>query len=258
MKRLYGLIGYPLSHSFSPGYFAEKFMREGIRDAEYRAFPLERIEELPALLEREPRLLGLNVTIPYKESAMGYVQALSPEAEEIGAVNTIQYGIDKVTGHNTDWLGFLQSFEPLWKSWRKKPEGAEAPLGALVLGTGGSSRAVHYALKRLGYTTRSVSRREGPGVDYTYPQLDAQVLRDYPVLVNCTPLGMFPEVLTRPEIPYTSLGPGNLLFDLIYNPDKTIFLIKGEQQGAATGNGLGMLYGQAEAAWTIWNPSNGD
>jgi shikimate dehydrogenase len=257
-KHVYGLIGYPLSHSFSPGYFAEKFLREGIHDSVYHAFELEQIELFPALLQNQPQLRGLNVTIPYKQSVMPYLQGLSEEAKAIAAVNTIHFGVEGLTGHNTDWIGFLQSFQTLHKQWKETKAGRNAVSGALVLGTGGSSKAVHFALNKIGYVTKSVSRNSSGNADFTYNELSASVLEEFPVLVNCTPLGMHPDVLSRPEIPYEKLGPGNLLFDLVYNPEKTIFLIKGEQQGAFAGNGLSMLYSQAEAAWAIWNPENGD
>ncbi|MBI1192822.1 MAG: shikimate dehydrogenase [Bacteroidetes bacterium] len=249
--RVFGLIGYPLSHSFSPGYFAEKFLREGIADARYEAFPLANIQEFPDLLRREPNLCGLNVTIPYKQSVMAYLDAIDDDARAIGAVNTIHFGPNgRLTGYNTDWIGFLASIQPLLNHWAKGL--SQQPTGALVLGTGGSSKAVHFALRKIGLQTRSVSRAHGSGVDYTYGELTAEVLRQYPVIINCTPLGMHPDVLSRPEIPYELISSEILLFDLVYNPAKTIFLTKGELAGAATGNGLAMLYGQAEAAWGIW------
>jgi len=278
--RVFGLIGYPLSHSLSPGYFAEKFLREGIADARYEAFPLASIQEFPDLLRREPNLCGLNVTIPYKQSVMAYLDAIDDDARAIGAVNTIHFGPDgRLTGYNTDWIGFLASIQPLLDQWAKGPstrtaESAaashaaavgnatasgksatashSAASGALVLGTGGSSKAVHFAMREIGFQTRSVSRTQGPAVDYTYGELTPEVLRQYPVIINCTPLGMHPDVLSRPEIPYEMLSYNNLLFDLVYNPEKTIFLTKGELAGATIGNGLVMLYGQAEAAWGIW------
>ncbi len=257
-RRLYGLIGYPLSHSFSPGFFAEKFLREGIRDSEYRAFPLESIGEFPALLEREPNLRGLNVTIPYKQAILPYLHAVQKDAAAIGAVNTIKFTEQGLIGYNTDWTGFLQAIGPLLQNWSASEAGLLAAKGALVLGTGGSSKAVHYALQSIGYITKSVSRKAGPGIDFSYPELNKEILERYPVIVQCTPLGMFPDVLSRPEIPYEFLSSGNLLFDLVYNPLKTVFLIKGEERGAAAGNGLAMLYAQAEAAWAVWNPENGD
>ncbi len=246
--RLFGLIGYPLEHSFSPRYFAEKFFREGIAGAEYRLFPLERIEEFPDLLATEPALCGLNVTIPYKEQIQPYVHGLSPAAKAIGAVNTIRFERSSsglwLEGHNTDWIGFAEHIAP------QLPESAE---NALVLGTGGSAKAVHYAFSQLGLKSFSVSRRPGPDVDFTYGELSPAIVRDHTVIVNCTPLGMHPAVHGFPDLPYAALGPGHLLYDLVYNPDPTVFLIKGRQQGAATSSGLGMLYGQAEAAWRIWN-----
>ncbi len=254
MKRLFGLIGYPLSHSFSPGYFAEKFLREGIQDCTYEAFPLQTISEFPAFSIAHPDLCGLNVTIPYKESIMDFLDVIDPEAQAIGAVNTIQYGMNgKLTGHNTDWIGFTHALMPGLSKWLKTPAGKKAAKGAMVLGSGGSSKAVHYALQKLGYQTCSVSRKLGSKQHISYYDVDEDLLRSHPLVINCTPLGMHPDVLGRPELPYNLMGPGNYLFDLVYNPLKTIFLIKGEQQGASVSNGLQMLYAQAEASWEIWN-----
>jgi len=242
--RRFGLIGYPLEHSFSPAYFSEKFYREGINNASYELFPLSRIDEFPALLDAETGLSGLNVTIPYKEAVIPYLAALSPSAEAMGAVNTIAFSPEGLVGHNTDWLGFRDAVTPLLP---------QTPGKALVLGTGGSAKAVHYALQQAGWETAAVSRREQSGVAYTYQNLDAAVVEDHHLVVNCTPLGMHPNELTFPDLPYDAMGPNHVLFDLVYNPLKTVFLIKGEQRGATIKNGLAMLHGQAEAAWDIWN-----
>lgn len=254
--RLFGLIGHPLEHSFSPGYFAEKFYREGIAEADYRLFPLPDISGFPALLAAEPALCGLNVTIPHKRAVMPYLDALSPAAAAIGAVNTIVFGPPgpegrpRLTGHNTDWVGFGAHVAGLLPS-------AEGPRQALVLGTGGSARAVRYALERHGWTPHGVSRRPGPEAAYTYAELDAATVAAHRVVVHCTPLGMHPAVHGFPDLPYEGLGPGHLCYDLVYNPDPTVFLIKARQRGAATASGLAMLHGQAEAAWALWNGQPG-
>lgn len=244
--RIYGLVGFPLEHSFSPRYFAEKFYREGIHDAAYRLFPLEDIAELPALLEREPGLLGLHVTIPHKRTVIPLLDGVDGHARAIGAVNTIVFAGGRRRGSNTDWTGFVESLRPLIDPKRHAR--------ALVLGSGGSSRAVRYGLERLGIGVSVVSRRRG-AADLVYEDLDAGVMAGHGVVVNTTPLGMHPDVLSRPDIPYEALGPGHLCYDLVYNPEKTVFLIKAEQRGAAIINGLEMLERQAEASWAMWNPS---
>lgn len=268
MKKLLGLIGYPLSHSFSKEYFRGKFDREGISGYEYELFPLENITELPSLLNRHPQLAGLNVTIPHKVNVLPYLRDLDETAAAIGAVNTIKITNrtsdttgtfqDRVlTGYNTDAYGFQTSLEPLLRSWHKK---------ALILGTGGASRAVLYVLQRLGIDPVFVSRRpagrtseaDGPsekdhGVDrITYEQLDAAIMQEYPLIVNTTPLGTYPDTERCPALPYEALSERNLLYDLVYNPAETLFMKKGKERGAATINGLEMLRLQAEKAWEIW------
>jgi len=245
--REYGLIGYPLSHSFSQAYFTEKFERLGLTDYTYRLFPLEHLDELPALLRAHPHLQGLNVTIPYKEAVLPYLHRLSPEAARIGAVNTVRLEKAGLSGYNTDVIGFEHSLVGFLKGV------ALAELKALVLGTGGAAKAVVYVLDRLGIAHTLVSRRPESG-DLVYDQLTPRLLETHRLIINTTPLGMYPNVHTRPELPYDALGSGHFLYDLVYNPEKTLFLIEGEKRQAWIHNGLAMLQLQAEAAWKIWNP----
>lgn len=242
--RTFGLIGYPLSHTFSPTYFNEKFFREGIENCTYHAFPLESIEELPALLQSKPHLAGLNVTIPYKETVLPFLDEISEEAEAVGAVNTIRIEENgKKTGYNTDVYGFEKSLQPLLKSHHQK---------ALILGTGGAAKAIVYVLQKLGIDHQFVSRKPSEG-QLKYEEIDEQIMNSHHLIVNTTPLGMSPNTNSFPDIPYQFASERHLFFDLIYNPDKTIFLIKGKLNGAAFKNGLEMLYLQAERAWEIWN-----
>jgi len=244
--RLFGLIGYPLGHSFSASYFNEKFEKEGI-DAEYRNFPLEKMLDFEALLEQEPGLNGLNVTVPYKQEIIPYLDSLSSTAEAIQAVNTISFrksgGNLKLEGDNTDVIGFRTSLEE-----QLRPQHSSA----LVLGTGGSSKAVLYTLNQLGIKYTQVSRTPGPE-QITYEELDSRMVADNKLIINTTPLGMHPNILTCPDLPYDAFSPDHLLFDLVYNPAKTEFLSRGEQQGAAGINGYAMLLLQAQASWNIWN-----
>lgn len=239
---MYGIIGFPLTHTFSPAYFTEKFRQLGIADT-YRPFPLADIAGLPALLRQFPALKGLNVTIPYKQSVIPYLDALDDTAAQIGAVNTIRIQHGRLTGYNTDTLGFTASLQP---------ELPPFPLQALVLGTGGSSRAVAYSLGKLGIPFLYVSRRAGEG-RLRYTELDAAVIDRHRLIVNTTPLGMSPDEDSCPPIPYHFLSGQHLLYDLVYVPAETLFLRKGKAQGAAVKNGYDMLTGQAEAAWAIWN-----
>ena len=249
MEQLYGLLGYPLGHSFSARYFADKFQQLGLK-ARYLNFEYPSVAAALDEILRQPGLKGFNVTIPYKQQIMPYLKGLSPEAEKIGAVNVVKVLRDAATGspqlygYNSDVLGFVRSFQPLLRP--------EVHRQALVLGTGGASRAVLYGLHSLGIATHSVSRHPGPGL-WTYEQLTPEVLAACKVIVNCTPLGMYPRVDTLPSLPYEALTPDHYLFDLVYNPGLTAFLQRGQQQGAVVKNGLEMLHLQAEAAWDIWN-----
>jgi shikimate dehydrogenase len=276
--QLFGLIGYPLGHSFSASYFEKKFREEGI-EASYRNFPLEHIEDFASLLKREPGLSGLNVTVPFKQAIIPFLDRLSEVAEEIRAVNTISFRRAAesmvLAGDNTDVIGFRRSLEEHLKPGHTS---------ALVLGTGGSSRAIQYVLGQLGIGFIMVSRSAGTksvehqdergdenrdqmghdsrnGVDsrirrITYRELDSKLVGETPLIINTTPLGMFPEVEACPDIPYDALTPDHLLFDLVYNPARTVFLKRGEEMGAMVVNGYDMLVYQAEASWGIWNSTS--
>ena len=236
--RHFGIIGYPLVQSFSARYFNEKFKTSNI-DAEYSLYPVE-VESLKVKVERLlDELDGMNVTIPYKQAVIPYLERLDETAKVIGAVNVIH----KHVGYNTDCMGFIESLSPLVRLFDKK---------ALVLGTGGASKAVCYGLRKLGICPTLVSRTPN-GAILGYKDLTAAVMADHTIIVNCTPLGMFPEVDACPDIPYDIITAQHLLFDCIYNPEETLFLRKGKAQGASIQNGLEMLYGQAKAAWAIWS-----
>lgn len=246
-KKKYGLIGHPLGHSFSAQFFGEKFEREGL-NAQYQNFDLEHIEELPGLLEQQPMLCGFNVTIPYKESVLPLLNEVSPAANEIGAVNTVKvvcnaHGEKRLIGHNTDIVGFVESIKPLLKPEHKK---------ALVLGTGGASKAIMKGLQQLGVGGTYVSRKGGDG-RLSYEELTAEVMATHTIIINCSPVGTYPNVQESPLIPYELLTEAHLLYDLVYNPSETEFLKKGAAHGATTKNGLEMLHKQALAAWNIWN-----
>ena len=245
MKK-YGILGYPLGHSFSPNYFNEKFQNEGI-DAIYEKFELPAITDLQPIIDYTPELCGFNVTIPYKEKVISFLDTVAPEARAIGAVNVVKVVHDgthtRLMGYNSDVIGFTRSIKPLLLQSHKK---------ALILGTGGASKAVNYGLKQLGIETLLVSRYEKDNT-ITYAQVTPELLNEYTVVVNCTPTGMAPHFDECPQIPYEALTPRHLLYDLIYNPDETLFLKKGRQAGATTKNGLEMLLLQAEAGWEIWN-----
>lgn len=241
----YGTIGFPLTHSFSKQYFNEKIARERIPDSFYESYPLQSISELPALLKQHPSLKGLSVTIPYKEQVLKYVTALSNEVKEIGAANCIRIRGNELKAFNTDIIGFEKSFEKKIRPGQNK---------ALVLGTGGASKAVQYVLKKLEIDFLVVSRKENqlPN-NITYHQLSKNILEDYRIVINATPVGMSPADDTCPGIPYTFLTADHYLYDLVYKPEKTLFLQKGEEQGATIENGFEMLIIQAEENWRIWN-----
>ncbi len=242
----YGLIGYPLGHSFSIGYFNEKFQNEGT-DATYENFEIASIDEFPEVIDTNPELRGLNVTIPYKEKVISYLDTLSPEARAIGAVNVIKvvHKGKKVVlkGYNSDVIGFTRSIEPLLERYHKK---------ALILGTGGAAKAIGYGLKALGLETVMVSRFERPGA-IRYEQVTPEVIKEYNVVVNCTPTGMYPHADECPALPYEAMDSHTLLYDLIYNPDETLFMKRGKAHGATVKNGLEMLLLQAFASWEFWN-----
>ncbi len=243
MKR-YGLIGYPLGHSFSQRYFTEKFEREGITECVYENFAIESVDRLDEVLERHPDLCGFNVTIPYKERIVPRLRSMAEEAEKIGAVNCVRVTPEGLFGYNTDAHGFRTSLLKLL--------GGARPRRALVLGTGGASKAVKYVLAELGIPFGVVSRTAAAG-DYTYENLSLETVRTHRLIVNATPLGTFPNTDACPEIPYEAIGKEHFLFDLVYNPPLTEFLRRGQMQGASVVNGYDMLVGQAEKAWSIWN-----
>lgn len=244
----YGLIGYPLKHSFSIGYFNEKFEAENI-DAEYVNFEIPDIRDFMEVVEENPNLCGLNVTIPYKEQVIPYLDELDKDAAKIGAVNVIKIirqpkGKVKLVGYNSDIIGFTRSIEPLLKTHHEK---------ALILGTGGAAKAVYHGLENLGLKATYVSRTKKSDDVLTYRELTPEIMQEYTVIVNCTPVGMYPKVDFCPDIPYNLLTPNHLLYDLLYNPNETLFMKKGMEQGATVKNGLEMLLLQAFVSWEIWN-----
>jgi shikimate dehydrogenase len=243
--RKFGLIGYPLGHSFSKKYFSEKFVREGIQDCQFELYPIESIAEFPQLIDRESSLEGLSVTIPYKEQVIPYLDALDPACALIGAVNCIRIRDGKKTGFNTDYLGFKQSLQ----SWL----GREIP-NALVLGTGGASKAVQQALRDLGIHYRIVSRTQREG-QLTYSELKEQPewLASHPLIINTSPLGTYPQVEDMPDIPLEQLHAANRVYDLVYNPPITRLMQECISRGGTAKNGQDMLELQAEAAWSLWN-----
>jgi len=243
----YGLIGFPLGHSFSISYFNQKFQDEGI-DAVYENYEIPTIDALPEVLDSNPNLRGLNVTIPYKEKVLPFLDSVSPEARAIGAVNVIrvthQGNQVKLRGYNSDVIGFTQSIEPMIdKKCHKK---------ALILGTGGASKAIDYGLRHLGLETVFVSRYERPGT-IQYGTITPEVVREYNVIINCTPLGMYPKTEECPALPYEAMDQHTILYDLIYNPDETLFMKRGAEYGAQTKNGLEMLLLQAFSSWEFWH-----
>ena len=243
----YGLIGFPLGHSFSIGYFNQKFADEGI-NAKYENFEISSITQLEEVLDLNPNLRGLNVTIPYKEKVIEYLDSVTPEAQAIGAVNVIRVIHEgkkiRLKGYNSDVIGFTQSIETMLdKKWHKK---------ALILGTGGASKAVSYGLKSLGLDTVYVSRYQRPGT-IQYESITPEVVKEYNVIVNCTPVGMYPHTEECPPLPYEAMDRHTILYDLIYNPDETLFMKRGREYGAEVKNGLEMLLLQAFASWEFWH-----
>lgn len=245
-QKQYGLIGYPLGHSFSSSFFAEKFLLEGI-DAMYSNYEIASIDQLKTILELNTHLVGFNVTIPYKEQVIPFLAGISVEAKEIGAVNVVSVrrinGKAALFGFNSDVVGFNNSIKPLLKVAHSK---------ALVLGTGGASKAVVYGLTKLGLETQLVSRSKSEDT-ITYEELDVKLMNEYKVIVNCSPLGTYPNMTEAPAIPYDLLTDEHLLYDLVYNPAETEFLKRGKAKGATIKNGAEMLELQALEAWRIWN-----
>ena len=239
----YGLIGYPLSHSFSKKYFTEKFEREGLSDHRYELFPIASITEIKNILSSNADLLGLNVTIPYKQSVLSYLSDTSAIPAGLQACNCIHIVDGKLIGYNTDVIGFEKCFMPHVKSFQNE---------ALILGNGGATEAVKYVFQKNKIEYKVVSRIMHDGSDLTYNDLDENIIAKYQIIVNTTPLGMYPNVDACPDIPYQAITKDHYLFDLTYNPAKTLFLQKGEEQGATIQNGAQMLVIQAEESWNIW------
>ena len=243
----YGLIGNPLKHSVSQGFFNDKFAAENI-DAEYNNFEIPSIEAFKSIIKNNPQLKGLNVTIPYKEQVIPYLDQLSENAQLIGAVNVVKIerakkGKAKLTGYNSDIIGFKDSIQPLLQPHHTK---------ALILGTGGSAKAIYYGLKQLEVEGTYVTRKKTSSAELTYSEINEEVIKTHTVIVNCTPVGMWPHVEECPNIPYHLLTKEHLLYDLLYNPNETLFMKKGKELGAKVKNGLEMLLLQAFASWDFW------
>jgi shikimate dehydrogenase len=242
--RQFGLIGHPLKHSFSPAYFAEKFQKEGISNARYDAFDLDDISQFPGLLKSNPKLAGLNVTIPYKESVIPYLDTVDPVAAEIGSVNTILFSDGKTIGHNTDLIGISETLKPHLEWYM---------MTALILGTGGSAKTVSYFLRKIGIQSLFITRNPSSADQISYSELTEEFIQKHKLIINCSPVGMFPNVEDKPAIPYDGITDMHVLFDLIYNPPMTQFLQEAQDRDATTLNGSKMLRIQAEASWKLWN-----
>jgi shikimate dehydrogenase len=241
--RLFGLLGYPLTHSFSQKYFTEKFQKLGITDAAYDNFSIPDITELSIILASKKELEGFNITIPYKKEVTRFLDEASEPVKKMGACNCVKISDGKLKGFNTDVVGFQQSLQPFLKPYHKS---------ALILGTGGASAAVEYVFQQLQIPYQFVSRTESIKA-ITYQDLSKEIIESHQLIINTSPLGMFPNVEVCPEIPYEFLTPSHHLFDLIYNPTETKFLKFGKQQGTTIQNGFEMLILQAEESWRIWN-----
>lgn len=242
--KTFGIIGFPLTHSFSRHYFTEKFIKEGITDCVYKTFPIQSIAEFPLLLKNNPDLRGLNVTIPHKQSVFQYLHTATGIPSGLKACNCIKIKDGKTFGYNTDIAGFENSILPLLKEQHKQ---------ALILGNGGAAEAVKFVLQRLNIGYQFVSRSLHNGSTLTYADLDEKIMTEHSLVINTTPVGTFPDINSCPDIPYQFLHSQHLLVDLVYNPAKTLFLQKGEEQGATIKNGFEMLVIQAEESWKLWN-----
>lgn len=240
----YGLIGKDLHHSFSQSYFHEKFQKEALHNYTYDNLSIESEQVLAYFFKSEVfQFQGLNVTIPYKTSILHFMDELSPEVQKINAANVINIKKDKIFAHNTDYVAFQESILPFIQKHHRE---------ALILGTGGAAQAVKYALSQIGIAAKFVSRDSKTNA-FTYVKLDKQIMQEHQIIVNCTPLGTTPNILTFPDIPYHLLNPSYLVYDLVYNPSTTLFLQKAQEQGAQIKNGLEMLHLQAQKSWEIWN-----
>ena len=246
MEKKFGLIGQSVGHSFSKNFFDEKFFRDGLRDHRYDLYPLKVIDDLKTLLKENPELYGLNITIPYKEQVIKFLSEIDETAKTIGAVNVIKIQNEKLTGFNTDYAAFLETLQ------RWLPVGTQYK--ALILGTGGSSKAVKVALNKMSIPFEMVSREAG-NAEHTYESLkkNPAVVKKSHLIINTTPLGMTPDTESFPPIPYDKLTSDHFVYDLIYNPARTVFLQKSEMKGAHIKNGLEMLHVQAEKSWEIWS-----
>ncbi|NUM51239.1 MAG: shikimate dehydrogenase [Flavobacteriales bacterium] len=242
--KTYGLVGFPLSHSFSKTYFTEKFLKENIQNCEYLNFELEKISFLPELLKNNKNIVGFNVTVPYKQSIIPYLHELDKTAEKIGAVNTVKINNGKLIGYNTDEYGFRFSLKPFLENKHQN---------VLILGNGGASKAVQYVLKDLGMEYTIAQRNPENKEHLSFTEITEKAIQYHLLIINTTPVGMHPNVNECIDLPYHCINKEHLLYDLIYNPVKTLFLKKGEQQKASTINGLSMLHLQAEKTWMIWN-----
>jgi len=242
-KANFGLVGKDISYSFSRGYFKKKFEDMGLKDYTYQNFDLPTISEFPSIFKNTENIKGLNVTIPFKEVVMAHLDDIDIAAKKIGAVNTIKFSQDGLKGFNTDAYGFEKSIEPYLRDHHKK---------ALILGTGGASKAVAFVLEKLGISFSFVSR-SGKNNGYSYNNLSDDIITEHTLIINCSPVGTFPNIEEKPAIPYNKINKNHLLFDLIYNPEETAFLSAGRENGAAICNGHKMLEFQAEKSWEIWN-----
>ncbi len=242
--KLFGLVGYPLGHSFSKKYFTEKFEQMGLKDHSYELFEIERVEMFPGIWEKYPNLIGLNVTVPHKQGVKEYLDKLDTSAEKVGAVNVVKRVGEQLIGYNSDYYGFMGSLENFISK--------KAVDSALILGTGGSSKAVKAVLDDMEIKSVFVSRTAREGV-LIYDELDKKTISNYQLIVNTTPIGMYPKVDHSPQLPYDALGADHYLFDLVYNPEETQFMSKGLTRGAKVKNGLEMLHKQADKSWEIWN-----
>jgi shikimate dehydrogenase len=241
--RTYGLIGYPLTHSFSQQYFTQKFIELGINDAEYFTFSIPSINNLNEIIATHPHLSGFNITIPYKKKVIPFLHDIDETVKQLGACNCVNIKEGKLKGYNTDVFGFEHSLKPFLKDHHQK---------ALILGTGGAAAAVGYVLQKLSIDFKFVSRHS-TAFNLTYAQLNKQIIQEHNLIINTSPVGQYPNIHDAPDLPYEHIGSQHHLFDLIYNPSETAFLQKGKAMGATIQNGYEMLVLQAEASWKIWN-----
>ncbi|MFM1756899.1 MAG: hypothetical protein RL621_1881 [Bacteroidota bacterium] len=247
MERKFGLIGFPLSHSFSKGFFADKFAKEHIANTKYENYPIESVDQFNQLWQEEPQLEGINITIPHKKAVIPFLDHPSSVVKAINACNCIRKYNGKLYGYNTDVIGFEKSLTPFLQPHHQK---------ALILGTGGAAAAVAWVLEKLNITYQYVSRTASGKDVIGYEGIDRSIIKEHLLIINTSPVGMYPNVNDAPALDYTAITPAHHLYDLIYNPSETLFLIKGKERGASIQNGLEMLHLQAEASWEIWNSAS--